>query len=81
MPDILPKRLEVILSTFLERAALPTSLHRRRGDSGKAQRDLRWFGTSIRGVQVILTLGILRRLGESFKEVTWPRSSPMMTIG
>lgn len=80
MPDILPKRLEVILSTLLEGAALPTSFHRR-GDSDKARRDLLWFGTSIRGVQVILTLGILRRLGESFKEVTWPRSSPMMTIG
>lgn len=43
IPDILPKRLEVILSTLLEKGALPTPLHGRRGDSDKAWRDLLWL--------------------------------------
>lgn len=42
--DILPKRLQVIVSTLLERGALPTPLYGRWGDSDKVWRDLLCLG-------------------------------------
>lgn len=64
IPD---KRFEVILSTLTERAALPTTLYKRKGDSDKAQRDLLFIWYTHQGIEGHPYLGHPAQIGRELQ--------------